>query len=100
MTVALKGSLTWESVLVRVSSSRMRRATSCGTVKFDVAAWVARVRRSRTVMMARGYEETKFNGDLSCFRMIGMGLSSAMWGGKSIGFEVRAACSLVVCGAG
>jgi hypothetical protein len=37
MTVALKGSLTWESVLVRVSSRRMRRARSWGTVKGSAA---------------------------------------------------------------
>ena len=29
-------------------------------------------------------DETRFNGDLSRFRMVGMGLSSAMCGGKSI----------------
>jgi hypothetical protein len=76
MTVALKGSLTWESVLVRVSSRWMRRATSWGMVNDGAAASVGRVMRKRRRMaMVWEYlerEETRFNGDdLSCFRMVG-----------------------------
>src|ERR1700751_5466960 len=37
-TVALKGSPTLESSLVRVSSKRIRSATSFGTTKLEVAA--------------------------------------------------------------
>jgi len=70
MTVALKGSLTCESVLVRVSSRRTRRATSCGTVKGSAAAAKAgRVMRKRSrVAMVREYlrlEESTCKGDLS-----------------------------------
>src|SRR6266403_2144324 len=79
MTVALKGSLTWESVLVRVSSRRTRRATSWGMVRDGAAARVGRVmRRRRRVTIAREHlelEETKFNGDLSYFRMVADGMA-------------------------
>jgi hypothetical protein len=80
MTVALKGSLSWESVLVRVSSRRMRRARPWGTVKAEAAAWIGRViRRSRRVTMAYlELDETRFNGDLSRFRMV--------WDGVIVGY--------------
>ena len=67
MTVALKGSLTCESVEVRVSSSRMRRATSCGMVRacavtsVGMAASVIVTRR--TAILARR-DVRRFNGDV------------------------------------
>src|SRR6266478_6280554 len=68
MTVALKGSLSWESVVVRVSSRRMRRARSWGMVRDGAAARMGRVRRRRRRMQVYlEREETWFNGDLSCF---------------------------------
>jgi hypothetical protein len=91
MTVALKGSLTRESVVVRVSSRRMRRATSRGTVKAGVAAWAAMVRRSRTVIMAREYPELDDTGFTERpFVFLNCGLiwsSSFMREGKSRGLE-------------
>jgi len=71
--------------------ARTRRATSWGMVRDGAAARAGRVmRRRRRVTIAREHlelEETKFNGDLSYFRMVadGMESSSAMRVGKSIG---------------
>src|ERR1700761_7857548 len=63
MTVALKGSPTCESVEVRVSSRRMRRATSGGMVR--ACAWA---RIGSSMVMARAARKVRragiFNGDV------------------------------------
>src|SRR5580704_12640101 len=80
-TVALKGSPICESVLVNVSSRRMRRATSCGTWKDCAATSAGRPAKERSArkMAARResteQDERSFIGDdLSCFRI------ASLWG--------------------